>query len=252
MSLAEYRRALSGHIICRSRRSLELNGRVGRAKRADKTAALALHIFVFSKAGSNFAKNSRSVRIRWIYDSIVHPLAFAPRANDTRSPQISQMPRYFGLTLSEYLNKETHAHFVVSDKVEQAQTRLVSQSAKQLVHIKPGSLFGHALDSTSEHIRLALCIERPLYSHTFGKAYVAKIEEMVNASTQHEVVWGGLRFFLGLAQMWLAIVGLTLLALVGLRPVTLAVVIAATVARVVSRLLYRSRPNLSLKERKSD
>ena len=84
------------------------------------------------------------------------------------------MPRYFGLTLSKYLNEETHAHFVTPDKIEQAQPRLVSQSAKQPVHIELHSLFGHAMDSSSEHIRLALCIER-LYTGldiTFAQAYV--------------------------------------------------------------------------------
>ena len=74
----------------------------------------------------------------------------------------------------------------------------------------------------------------------------------MNASTQHNVVWGGLRFFLGLTQMWLALAGLTLLVIVCLRPVTVALVIAATVATVVSRLLYRGRPDPELKGEKSD
>lgn len=75
---------------------------------------------------------------------------------------------------------------------------------------------------------------------------------MVNASTQHRLVWGGLRFFLGLAQMWLAIAGLTLLVTIGLRAVTVVVVIAATVATVISRWLYRGRRDRTLKERQSD
>ena len=109
--------------------------------------------------------------IRWIYDAIVHPFTFAPRANDACPPQVCQMPRYFGLTLSQYFNEETDADFVIPDKVEQAQTRLVSQRAKQLVHIKFSFLFGHAVDSSSEHIRLALCIERP-YTATYSDRHM--------------------------------------------------------------------------------
>ena len=102
--------------------------------------------------------------IGWIYDAIVHPLAFAPRIDDTCAPQVRQMPRYFGLTLSQYFNEETHAHFVIPDKVEQAQTRLISQSAKHLVHIKLHNFaFGHGVDSNSEHTCLALCEAEILY-----------------------------------------------------------------------------------------
>lgn len=72
----------------------------------------------------------------------------------------------------------------------------------------------------------------------------------MNASTRHKVVWGGLRFFLGLAQMWLAIAGVTLLVMVGLQTVTVVVVIAATVAAVISRLLYRGRPDPNLEGEK--
>lgn len=116
------------------------------------------------------------MRIWWIYDAIVHPFTFSACANDACPPQVRQMPRYFGLTLSEYFHEEAYAYFVIPDKVEQAQPRLVSQRAKQLVHIELHSLFGHAVDSSSEHIRLALCIEPALYCHTFGQAYVSQDE----------------------------------------------------------------------------
>lgn len=104
--------------------------------------------------------------VRRIYDAIVHPFTFATYANDACPPQISQMPRYLGLTLAQYFNKETHAHFVIPDKVEQSQTRLISQSAEQPVHLELNSLLGHAEDSNSKHIRLAVCIGQP-YTATY-------------------------------------------------------------------------------------
>lgn len=93
-----------------------------------------------------------------IYDAIVHPLTFSPCINDACTPQVRQMPRYLRLTLSKYFNEETDAYLVVPNKIEQAQTRLVSESAEQPVHFELHSLLGHAVDSSSEHIRLALCI----------------------------------------------------------------------------------------------
>lgn len=78
------------------------------------------------------------------------------------------------------------------------------------------------------------------------------MREIVKASPQHTLVWGGLRFFLGFAQMWLAIAGLTLLVIVGLRAVTVVVVIAATVATIISRVRYRGRPDPNLEGEKSD
>ena len=96
--------------------------------------------------------------IRWIYDAIVHPFTFATYANNACPSQVRQMPRYFGLTLSQYFDEETHAHFVISNEVEQSQTRSVSQSPKQLVHLEFHSLFAHAVDSSTKHIRLPLYI----------------------------------------------------------------------------------------------
>lgn len=74
----------------------------------------------------------------------------------------------------------------------------------------------------------------------------------MNASTRHKLIWGGLRFFLGLAQMWLAVAGLTLLVIVGLRAVTFVVVMAATVATIISRSLYRGSRYTNLQGEKSD
>jgi hypothetical protein len=65
----------------------------------------------------------------------------------------------------------------------------------------------------------------------------------VNASAQHKLAWGGLRFFLGLAQLWLSIAGLTLLVVACLQVVTIVVVIEATVATIISRLLYHGKPD---------
>jgi hypothetical protein len=63
----------------------------------------------------------------------------------------------------------------------------------------------------------------------------------VHEATQHKIVWGWLRFFLGFVQISLVAASVGALVAVGLRPVTLLLVIAATAATLISRLLYHGR-----------
>lgn len=110
-----------------------------------------------------------------IYDAIVHPLTFSASINDACAPQVRQMPGYLRLTLSKYFDEETDAYLVVPNKIEQAQARLVSERAEQPVHFELHSLFGHAEDSSTKHIRLALFIVRSYtcpFGVTFAQAYV--------------------------------------------------------------------------------
>lgn len=74
----------------------------------------------------------------------------------------------------------------------------------------------------------------------------------MKASTGHKLVWGALRFFLGLAQIWLALTALALLLIVGVKSGTIAFASAATVATLISRLVYRGRAAPKLQGDKSD
>ena len=73
---------------------------------------------------------------------------------------------------------------------------------------------------------------------------------MPEPTTRHRFVWGWLRLFLGWAQMSLAAAGLGALLTAGNHPVTWAFVIGATVATVISRLLYHGRPDPQLPKEK--
>ncbi len=67
---------------------------------------------------------------------------------------------------------------------------------------------------------------------------------------RHRLVWGWLRLLLGWTQMALAAAALVALFTVGFRPVTWALAAGATVATVISLLIYRGRPDPELKGRK--
>jgi hypothetical protein len=59
--------------------------------------------------------------------------------------------------------------------------------------------------------------------------------------TKERMLWGWLRLFLGFAQI--SLVGLSVGALfsVGVKPITLIFVIAATALTVISRVIYKGR-----------
>ncbi len=70
---------------------------------------------------------------------------------------------------------------------------------------------------------------------------------------RHRLVWGWLRLLLGWSQMALAAAAAVALLAVGFHVVTWALVIGATTATAVSRLLYHGRPDPELtKEGKHD
>lgn len=55
------------------------------------------------------------------------------------------------------------------------------------------------------------------------------------------LIWGWLRWFLGIAQMSLSMAGALVLVAEGMRPLTWILCAGATAAAVISRLLYRGR-----------
>jgi hypothetical protein len=68
----------------------------------------------------------------------------------------------------------------------------------------------------------------------------------VKVASVDKLVWGWLRLLLGLAQMCLATIGLILFVSVGLHPLTLLFVAAATGVTITSRLLYSQQHDQKL------
>ena len=65
-------------------------------------------------------------------------------------------------------------------------------------------------------------------------------------ATRHRLVWGWLRVLLGIAQVVLASAGLILVLTIGFHPLTCIVAAGATLLTIVSRILYRGRPDPKL------
>jgi hypothetical protein len=74
----------------------------------------------------------------------------------------------------------------------------------------------------------------------------------VNDETRHKLIWGWLRLFLGFAQMSLVALGIGALITVGVRRITVVFAIMATTATVMSRLIYRGKPDPRLKKQNDD
>ena len=72
----------------------------------------------------------------------------------------------------------------------------------------------------------------------------------MNDEAHHKLIWGWLRLFLGWTQMSLAAVGLGALLVLGNHPVTWAFGIGATLATIVSRMLYHGKPDPKIERKK--
>lgn len=64
---------------------------------------------------------------------------------------------------------------------------------------------------------------------------------VLGSRRKHYIVWGILRFALGVVQMTFAIAAILSLIFVGLTPTALGYSAVATIATLVSRVLYRGR-----------
>jgi Kef-type K+ transport system membrane component KefB len=65
--------------------------------------------------------------------------------------------------------------------------------------------------------------------------------------TQHMLLWGVLRYALGIAQMTFALASLILLATAGLKPRTFIFAGITTCLTLISRILYRGQRDPRLK-----
>jgi hypothetical protein len=85
------------------------------------------------------------------------------------------------------------------------------------------------------------------------KSFITKAVDLtVNEETRHRLIWGWLRLFLGFAQMSLVAMGIGALITVGVRRITVVLVILATTATVMSRLIYHGRPDPRLKGKEDE
>lgn len=68
----------------------------------------------------------------------------------------------------------------------------------------------------------------------------------MDEAKRHKLIWGWLRFCLGFVQMSLVALSIGTLITIGVRPLTWAFVTTATLAALVSRLIYHGRKDPKL------
>ena len=89
--------------------------------------AIVLHSRMSGQPGSDFAKDSGSVRVLWFSDAIVDPLALSSCGNNSGTLQVSEVAADLGLIDFQHFDKEAHANLVFADKIYQAQTGSICQ-----------------------------------------------------------------------------------------------------------------------------
>src|SRR5690349_2147402 len=83
---------------CRSRRAAQLYRKLRRTANLHKFFAIALQLRMLGQRRADFAKNARRVFVGRIGQPVMHPLSFTPGGDNSRPPQICQMPRNLWLT----------------------------------------------------------------------------------------------------------------------------------------------------------
>jgi len=106
---------------------LELHGKSGCAANFLKSGAIVFHRWIIWQTSSHFAKDVGCVGIWRLNQAVVNPLAITARGNYTRAAQIGKMPRDFRLIYLQNFHEKTHANLVVSDEIDQPQTRVIGK-----------------------------------------------------------------------------------------------------------------------------
>src|SRR2546425_6680416 len=82
----------------RTRRAPQWHRKLRRAANLHEFVAITLKLRVLCEGGADFAKNSCSMFVGGIDQSIMHPFPFPTRADNAGSSQICQMTRNLRLT----------------------------------------------------------------------------------------------------------------------------------------------------------
>lgn len=90
-----------------------------------------MHLLLFAQRLQRLPKNPRGSVVRWHHDAVVHPLPLSPRFYDSRTSEIGKMPGNLWLWSAEDLHEVADANFLVSNKVQEPQTSVVTQCLEE-------------------------------------------------------------------------------------------------------------------------
>ena len=106
---------------------------------------VGLHFTIGTEGRQCSFKNSESAGIRWTLNTVVHPLPFATRRDDTGTAQVGQVARDLRLALTQNLDEIADAHFPAVHKVEQAQSGAVCQCGEERGKVEIGRVPRHEI-----------------------------------------------------------------------------------------------------------
>lgn len=88
------------------------------AAHLDQAPAIPPHFGIIGEPVADVLEDLCGAFILRFDDSIVHPFALAPSADNPRFPQVGQMPRYLWLMRFEDFDEVADAHFIFSHQVQ--------------------------------------------------------------------------------------------------------------------------------------
>ena len=121
-----------------------------------KPGTISLHGALFSEPSKSLLKNLCSTYIWRHDDPVVHPLSVPASSYNSGTPQVGQMPGYFGLRLIQNFDEITDADFLISHEIQEPQPRIVAESLKEALHIEALFLDLHE----NNYICIDECVQR--------------------------------------------------------------------------------------------
>ena len=134
---------------------------------------IRLHCLVFLEPAECLPQDLGSSDVRRHDDPVVHPLAFAPRRDDSRAAQVGQMPGNLRLRTAKNLHEVADANLLIAHEVQQPEPGVVSERLEEPFACRTElflpCLHVYALTNIERktYIRLSRCMRRRLCQSRF-------------------------------------------------------------------------------------
>jgi len=86
-----------------------------------------LHLGIVCEPRAQFAKDLCDVCVGWLSEAVVSPLAVAARGDEAGAAEVREVSRNFWLIGPQNFNARTDAQLIVTEQVNETETRWVSK-----------------------------------------------------------------------------------------------------------------------------
>lgn len=116
---------------------------------------VSLHRFLISEGLQDLLQDPGCALVWWHDDAVMHPLAVPPGRYYAGVSQVRQVPGNLWLRLTQNLHKIADTEFLVSHKVQQSQSCVVSEGLEKPLKIEALYPRSHERD----YIRIDECVQ---------------------------------------------------------------------------------------------